>query len=315
MIFYYLTRSHITITHTINNCKFTLLLYIGCDIMNYTRAVSIFIFKIIPKSLISRIFGCIARITLPHTIMNAFIQWYSGKYGVKEEYITPAGGFKNVDQFFTRRMKDGVHIIDRSGNCAVSPVDARIDQLGDIHDTTIIQAKGMEYSLRYLVPSETYRKFLWGKFMTLYLSPGDYHRIHSPVDGTLVGYFNIPGKLFTVQDWMVQGLPSLFAKNERILSFIELRAGTVAVCKIGALNVGRIALSYCNIRTNRTFRRRREVFFTPEDQVPVHAGDELGVFHMGSTIILLFQKGMITFDPFKSGEKIRMGNRIGILHD
>jgi len=283
--------------------------------MNYTRSISIFFFRVIPKSLISRIFGCIARITLPNFLMNAFIRWYSGKYGVKEEYITPTGGFKTIDQFFTRRLRDGVLSTDRSVNCAVSPVDARIDQFGDIHDTTMIQAKGMEYSLRYLVPSETYRKFLWGKFMTLYLSPGDYHRIHSPVDGTVMGYFNIPGKLFTVQDWMSRGLPNLFAKNERLISYIESPIGIVAVCKIGALNVGRITLSYCTIRTNRTFRRRREFFFSPEDRVPVRAGDELGVFHLGSTIILLFQRGMITFDTFKPGERIRIGNRIGVLNN
>jgi len=283
--------------------------------MNCIRALLIFFFRIIPKSSLSRILGCVARITLPRSIMDAFIQWYSVKYGVKEEFITPAGGFKTIDQFFTRRLKDGIHTIDRTGNCAVFPVDARIDQFGDIKDTTMIQAKGVEYSLRYLVPSETYRKFLWGNFITLYLSPGDYHRIHSPVDGTVVGYFNIPGKLFTVQDWMVRGLPDLFAKNERLISYIESRAGMVAVCKVGAMNVGRITLSYCAERTNRTFRRRREFFFPPQDQVPVHAGDELGVFHLGSTIIILFQRGMITFDGFKPGEKIRMGNRIGVLKD
>src|SRR4030042_9696 len=104
--------------------------------MNYTRSISIFFFRVIPKSLISRIFGCIARITLPNFLMNAFIRWYSGKYGVKEEYITPTGGFKTIDQFFTRRLRDGVLSTDRSVNCAVSPVDARIDQFGDIHDTT-----------------------------------------------------------------------------------------------------------------------------------------------------------------------------------
>jgi phosphatidylserine decarboxylase len=282
--------------------------------MNFAGALLVFLFRIIPKSLISRIFGCIAQITLPRSIMNAFIQWYTGKYGVKEEYITPAGGFKTIDQFFTRRLRDGVHTISRAANCAVSPVDARIDQFGDIKDTTMIQAKGMEYSLQYLVPSETYRKFLWGHFMTLYLSPGDYHRIHSPVDGTVAGYFNIPGTLFTVQDWMVRGLPNLFAKNERLISYIESRAGMVAVCKVGAMNVGRITLSYCTERTNRTFRRRRELFFPAEDRVPVLAGDELGVFHLGSTIILLFQRGMISFDAFKPGEKIRMGNRIGELN-
>jgi phosphatidylserine decarboxylase len=282
--------------------------------MKKSRAISVFIYRIIPKSLISRVFGCIARIPLPQSLLKSIIRWYSATYGVKDEYVVPARGFRNLDHFFTRKMKDGSHTIDRSGNCAVSPVDARIDQFGEITDTTIIQAKGIGYSLRFLVPSETYRKFLWGSFMTLYLSPGDYHRIHAPVDGTITGYFNVPGKLFTVQDWMVRKLPDLFAKNERLISYIESAAGAVAVCKIGALNVGRISLSYSPVRTNRMFRRRAEVFFNPEECVPVRAGDELGIFHLGSTIILLFQRGALSFDNFKQGDTIRMGKRIGTLH-
>jgi len=246
--------------------------------------------------------------------MSSFIRWYSAKYGVKDEYIVPRHGFKTIDHFFTRKMKDGVHVIDRAGNWAVSPVDARIDQFGEIRDTTLIQAKGIGYSIQHLIPSDTYRKFLWGSFMTLYLSPGDYHRIHAPVNGTVIGYFNLPGTLFTVQDWMVNRLRDLFVKNERIITYLQSQAGTVGVCKVGALNVGRITLSYCKIQTNRTLRKRREVFFSPEDQVPVSAGDELGVFHLGSTIILLFQKGAITFDDFSPGDRIRMGNRIGTLH-
>ncbi len=282
--------------------------------MSIGKSLTLFIFRIIPKSLVSRAFGHIARIPLPDSLMSSFIRWYSAKYGVKDEYIVPRHGFKTIDHFFTRKMKDGVHVIDRAGNWAVSPVDARIDQFGEIRDTTLIQAKGIGYSIQHLIPSDTYRKFLWGSFMTLYLSPGDYHRIHSPVNGTVIGYCNVPGTLFTVQDWMVERLPGLFVKNERIITYLQSQAGTVGVCKIGAMNVGRITLSYSKIQTNRTFRRRREVFFSPEEQVPVSAGDELGVFHLGSTIILLFQKGAITFDDFTPGDRIRMGKRIGTLH-
>jgi phosphatidylserine decarboxylase len=211
-------------------------------------------------------------------------------------------------------MKEGTHPIDSSSGCVVSPVDARVDRYGDITDTTIIQAKGIDYSVRDLIPSDTYRKFLWGSFMTLYLSPGDYHRIHSPVSGQISGYFNIPGTLFTVQEWMVNGLRNLFIKNERLVSYVECAAGTVGVCKVGALNVGRITLSYSDIVTNKTFRRLVEKLFAPDERIPVRAGDELGAFHLGSTIILLFQKGAVTFDEFAPGARVRMGARIGRLN-
>lgn len=278
------------------------------------NTIAVFVFNIIPKSLVSRLFGYIARLELPHFFLNLIITWYSRKFKVKTEYITPPGGFKNFDDFFTRRLRDGIHATSWNKKIAVSPVDARIDQYGDILESTIVQAKGLTYTLPDLIPADTSKKFKNGKFITLYLSPGDYHRIHSPVSGTITGYFNIPGKLFTVQDYMVKGLEGLFVKNERIITYIQSDSGIVAICKIGALNVGRISLSYCDLITNKLFRRRQEFFFHENDRVPVKACEEIGVFHMGSTVILLFQKNTITFKNFKPGDKIRMGDSIGTLH-
>ena len=281
--------------------------------MKLTTAPTLLFYRLLPKSLISRLFGYIAEIPLPQSLLQGVIHWYCKKYGVKDEYIVPPGGFRNLDRFFTREMTDGSHPVDRTGNVAVSPVDARIDQFGEIRDMTIMQAKGIGYSLQNLVPSDMFRKFLWGRFMTLYLSPGDYHRIHAPVDGAIAGYYNLPGTLFTVQDWMARELPDLFVKNERVITYIESPAGTVAVCKVGAMNVGKIRLSYCDLQTNRTLRKRKEILFERGEQVPVRAGDEIGVFHLGSTVILLFQKDAIDFDNFKPGDRVRMGSRIGKL--
>ncbi len=281
--------------------------------MKLPAALTIVLYKLLPLSLISRLFGYIAGVPLPQPLLQRIIRWYKAAFAVREEYIVPAGGFRNLDQFFTREMAEGSHPVDRSGDFAVSPVDARVDQYGEIRDMTIMQAKGIGYSLQNLVPSDMFRKFLWGSFMTLYLSPSDYHRIHAPVSGTVAGYYNLPGTLYTVQDWMVRKLSGLFVKNERVITYIDSPAGTVAVCKVGALNVGKIRLSYCDLQTNRTFRRRKEVLFQPGERVPVRAGDEIGVFHLGSTVILLFQKGAIEFDSFTPGDRVRMGSRIGTL--
>lgn len=245
--------------------------------------------------------------------MKKIIQWYSKKYNVLDEYITPPDGFRSFNDFFTRKLRADARRVDISGDVAVSPVDARIDEYGTIQNSTILQAKGLTYSLDELVPSKKADAFIDGSFITLYLSPGDYHRIHSPVDGHIAGFFHVPGTLFTVQDFMVKGLPGLFVKNERIISYIDTEAGNVAVCKIGALNVGRITLSYNDIRSNRTFRSKREVMFDATSRVAVARGDELGIFHLGSTVILLFQKGAITFDALIKGDTIKMGKKIGKL--
>jgi len=242
--------------------------------------------------------------------MRSIIRWYSAKYGVREEYIIPGGGFRNLNDFFTRKLKPGIHVIDTSG-VIVSPVDATIEEHGEISGGTIIQAKGINYSLRDLVPSDTAEKFAGGSFITLYLSPGDYHRIHSPVTGKILGYFAIPGKLFPVQEFMVNGIPGLFAINERLITYIGTEKGLVAVCKIGAMNVGRITVFYDHMEMNKTFSRKKEHFYPEDLQKDIAAGGELGTFNLGSTIILLFGKNMAHFGNGERAGKVRVGEKIG----
>ena len=275
------------------------------------KSFLIFVMKILPKGIISRIVGYITRIPFPSFILNPVIDRYCSGYGVNRDEIRyPEGGFRTFNQFFTRRLKAGARVIDSAGDSVIAPVDARIDQFGRIDDIKIMQAKGVDFSLTDLLPSDMFRFFVDGSFITLYLSPADYHRIHSPVRGTLKGYYVIPGKLFTVQDFMVRGMRGLFSVNERLISYIETERGMVATCKIGAMNVGRITLSYADVATNGAFRSRREYFF-PDDQRPfVEKGGELGVFNLGSTIILLFQRDMVQFDGIACGSTVRVGERI-----
>ncbi|MDY6935981.1 MAG: archaetidylserine decarboxylase [Spirochaetota bacterium] len=271
----------------------------------------IFLFKIIPKALVSRIVGGLAEISLPKFILHPLIEFFCSKYGVnKDEIFVPEGGFRSFDQFFTRNLREGVHIFDSSEASVISPVDAVVDQFGQINHTNLIQAKGIEYSLRDLIPSESCIDYTDGAFMTLYLSPADYHRIHSPVSGRVVGCFHIPGKLFTVQDYMVNGLKGLFTINERFISYIMGDYGMVAVCKVGAMNVGRISLSYSDKVTNKAFRKRCELLFHQDSQPEISKGEELGIFHLGSTVILLFQKDAVKFEDIIIGTKVRVGERI-----
>jgi len=274
----------------------------------------ILIFRILPKGFISKIFGYTSLIPLPQSVMNRIIRWYSAKYGVNlAEAEIPSEGYKNLNKFFTRTLKPGSRIIDESKNSVVATTDSRVDQYGDIKEDNILQAKGVEYSLRDLIPSFEAERFINGKFITLYLSPGDYHRIHSPVSGKITGFYNIPGKLYTVQEYMVKGFQGLFAVNERLITYIKTDNGAVAVCKIGAINVGKISLSYDHSVTNGFFSSRNEHIYTPDKRPSVSKGDEIGIFNLGSTVIILFEKGMIEFSDLKYGQKVRMGEKIGTL--
>jgi phosphatidylserine decarboxylase len=249
-------------------------------------------------------------------VLSFFIRCYCRRYKINtEEMAVPVSGFKTFDDFFTRRLKKGIHHIDRGLNAVVSPVDGRIDQFGRIEGTRIIQAKGIDFLISDLIPLPNSYQFIGGIFITLYLSPGDYHRIHSPVDGMILGGLHIPGKLFPVAELMVKGIRGIFSKNERIITFIQTKKGVCAVCKIGAMNVGRISVTYADMISNqKIFRGRREIFFKPEETVPVKKGGDLGTFHLGSTVILLFPGDMIILEKLKQGQNVRMGQKIGTIN-
>ena len=152
------------------------------------NSFKILIHKMLPKGLISRVFGYLSLIPIPQGLMKKIIAWYSVKYGVNlSEAEIPAEGFKNLNRFFTRTLKSGARVIDSDRLSVVATTDSRVDQYGDITDDSILQAKGVDYSLRELIPSIEAENFINGKFITLYLSPGDYHRIHTPVSGKITG--------------------------------------------------------------------------------------------------------------------------------
>jgi phosphatidylserine decarboxylase len=276
------------------------------------QKLSQIIVGILPKSLISRIFGHTALIPLPSFLLNMIIKWYAKKYGAAlEEAVIPERGFKNLNTFFTRKLKPGVLNIDGDSKSVVATTDSRIDEFGEITDDILIQAKGLDYSLRDLIPSVMAESFIDGRFITLYLSPGDYHRIHSPVSGKITGFYNIPGKLYSVQESVVKSLKGLFVLNERLVTYIDTGQGMTAVCKIGALNVGKISIPYDNAVTNKFLGKRNEVIY-PEDVRPeIKKGDEVGIFNLGSTVIILFQKGMMDFKSINRGDKVRVGQVIG----
>jgi phosphatidylserine decarboxylase len=187
-----------------------------------------------------------------------------------------------------------------------------VSQLGDIDQGTIIQAKGKLYSVSELLGEspELAKRFHGGKFITIYLSPRDYHRIHMPVEGKLVKYSYMPGKLYPVNQLGVEHVDRLFARNERLVTFIETEhIGCVAVVKVGALFVGSVKVAYNTATTNvkRGRREIRQIAGTPS----YAKGQELGLFEFGSTVILVFEQGNIEWaDGVRVGSTLLMGQML-----
>lgn len=270
-----------------------------------------FFFILIPKAFLSRLFGKFARTRLSSIFINKF----SASFQINsKEILVPDAGFRSLNSFFTRKLKPGMRKIDRTKNSLVSPVDGRIDQFGPVTGTRVMQAKYIDYLLAELLPADIHHLFIDGSFITLYLSPSDYHRIHSPLDGKIFGTLYVPGKLFPVMEYLANGINGLFTKNERVITYLETSAGRCVVVMVGAMNVGQISLSYENIITNEKIIRKRKEILYPENLKPqTHKGDELGIFNMGSTVIMLFEKDMVNFERFAIGDKVKIGQKIGTV--
>jgi phosphatidylserine decarboxylase len=273
----------------------------------------ILLLTILPKNLISKLFGMFTYIKLPRFLMIPILRAFAKLYKINvSEAELNIQEYNSLNQFFTRALKAGARIIDSAENGVVSPVDARITNYGDINENTLIQAKDIDFSVRELIGSEKYFKFFEnGKFMTLYLSPQDYHRIHSPFYGKILGYYYEPGKLFPVNNLAVIGIKSLFPKNERLITFLQTEYGKIAVVKVGASNVGKIRVTYDNkIVTNSWIRFPKDVEYTNVN-IYIDKGAELGRFEMGSTVILIFEKDTIDFENITKEEKVQYGSTIG----
>lgn len=277
--------------------------------MSLSRAAFLML-KLFPKELATRLAGKISDARLPKILLVPMINFYSFAFGVNmTESEKPASGFKTFNEFFTRTLKSGTRKIDAAKNAVVSPVDGAIINFGNIEKNALIQAKGKLYTLGSLLQDETTAKgFEDGSFITIYLHPRDYHRIHAPLSGKIIGFSYIPGALFPVNRRSLNAVDGLFPKNERLITYMETSAGKIAVVKVGACLVGRIRAVYAGFIADSTIKEALKKEFARN--ISMKKGDELGVFELGSTVILLFGKKRVRLGRIKEGMNVRMGEKI-----
>ena len=210
--------------------------------------------------------------------------------------------YRSFHDLFVRRLQPGARPVDATRDAAVSPVDACVSALGEIGDGVLIQAKGVSYSLAELLGDrELARELSGGSFITLYLRPKDYHRIHCPVEGTVTGVRHIPGKLFPVKPYMVRHLRGLFVRNERLVLRLDCAMGKMALVCVAASGVGDITTAF-------QVSGDGEGAWS-EVSVPRERGQEVAAFNLGSTVILAFPPGVV-LEPVSPGQEMRMGRII-----
>ena len=243
---------------------------------------------LLPQHLLSRLMFRFARIQIPW-IKNRFTSWFVSNYKVNlnEAQLEDIEEYKHFNDFFTRALKDGSRPI--SDSKVVSPVDGVVSQFGSIKEALIVQAKGKKYSVEALL-AENSKNDLYTSFVTIYLSPKDYHRIHMPFDGSLKLMKYIPGNLFSVNQRTVNNIDQVFARNERLVCYFETEYGDIALVMVGAIFVGSMETSWEG-QITPPYTKSIKTYDYDSRQIELSKGKELGRFNMGSTVILLMPKG------------------------
>lgn len=267
----------------------------------------------LPQHLISRLTYRLTRIRRPG-FREWMIRGFIRRFGVdmSEAAQEDLKAYASFNAFFTRALKTGARPVDVASEAVVSPVDGAVSQMGAIEGDRIFQAKGRDYTALELLGRDAVAadRFAGGAFMTLYLSPRDYHRIHMPVAGNLARMLHVPGRLFSVSPPATRAVPRLFARNERVVCLFDTEAGPLALVMVGAMNVASIETVWAGEVTPPQ-RSEIRAWDYRSGEVRLEKGAELGRFNMGSTVILLFGKDRIRWEAgYGSGSPVRMGSRI-----
>ena len=268
----------------------------------------------LPHHAISRLTFWLTRRRLPLT--DTLVRWFIRHYGVAmaEAAEPDPRAYPNFNAFFTRALRPGARPLAGDDATLAAPVDGRISQLGSIDAGTLVQAKGVDYSAAALLGSAAAASaFHNGAFATLYLAPGDYHRIHMPLAGELVHMTYIPGRLYSVAPATVAHLPGLFTRNERVCAHFETAHGRLAMVLVGAINVAAIETVWAGLVTPPRHRGVAETPYSGASAIHVPRGAEMGRFNMGSTVILLLDRSVAWAPDRQPGTRVRVGEALAHL--
>jgi len=268
--------------------------------------------RYVPKNRLSRAIGRLVHARLPRPIARMLVHRFAKAYRID---VAAAGKelheYPSVGHFFIRDLREGLRPIESD---FVSPVDGVLRNYGVVENGRLEQIKGKTYTVARFLGDEAYaRRYENGAFFNLYLSPQDYHHVHSPIAGNIVRSVHIPGMLWPVNDWSLHNVDELFSINERVVTYVESALGLVAVVMIGATNVGKISVTYDSFISNSAGTNQTAIR-DYDPAVPIAAGDRLGTFHMGSSVVVLLEPGRVDLSRVRleTGKKTQYG--AAVLH-
>lgn len=269
----------------------------------------------LPQGLLSRAAGAVADVPLPRALRRPVLSAFARTVGIDvAEAERPVSDYRSLNDFFVRRLRAGARTFSDDRRLLASPVDGIVGAVGRVERGRAIQAKGRDYDVADLVrDGRRGAAFEGGLFVTLYLSPRHYHRIHTPLPGRIVEARHVPGRLFPVNAPAVRWVEELFVVNERLVAHLDTALGPVAVVAVGAYNVGRISAAFDPEWSGRAGASLTNRGTPPppvrhyDPGVDVAPGEEIMAFHLGSTVVILTPPGLVLRPDIAPGLDVRAG--------
>ena len=280
---------------------------------NYRQRLQIALHYLLPQLAVTRAAGWLAERrwgVLTTFIIRAFAARY--RINLDEAARSNPADYASFNEFFIRPLKEGARPIDGDGQNLCLPADGRVSECGTIEHGRLLQAKGHSFTAAELLAGDEglAARFSDGLFLTTYLSPRDYHRVHMPCDGTLRRMIYVPGELFSVNPFLAEHVPNLFARNERLICLFDTEFGSMVQILVGATVTASISTVWAGVvNPPRTAAVRQWDYPESGDgAVVLHKGEEMGAFRLGSTVINLFPHGSVRLhERLKAGVETRMG--------
>ena len=262
-----------------------------------------------PTATLSRWAGRVSRLPIPKAVRPGLWRLTARAFGMDlADVRDPLGAYRNFDELFTRRLADSARTVETDPSALASPADGVLSARGEGDQRIAVKGDLANLGSWLGVDVLPWEKPQW---VVVYLSPRDYHRVHSPVMGVLERFSYRPGRLLPVNPRLVGDTGPILGQNERVVFWIRSKVGPIAVCMVGALCVGGISLTHSDLSCNRA-RHRVQTDLVLDSPVEVAIGDELGVFHMGSTVVLAWDgDGFAAADAMLRPGPIQYGKALG----
>ncbi|NBI14050.1 phosphatidylserine decarboxylase [[Haemophilus] felis] len=278
---------------------------------SYWKRIKIAFQYLMPQLYLTRLAGWFAKQqwgAVTHFVIKLFAKKYN--VDMTEAAKPNFKDYASFNEFFIRPLKENARPINQDSNALCLPADGRISECGHIDNDLLLQAKGHYFSLNDLLAqdAELVEQFKQGEFATIYLSPRDYHRVHMPCDGTLRKMIYVPGDLFSVNPFLAEHVPNLFARNERVICVFDTAFGKMVQILVGATVTASMSTVWAGVINPPRPEQVTTWTYDGDNAIQLQKGQEMGAFQLGSTVINLFEKDLVQLaDHLQVNVPVRMG--------